>query len=134
MRAGGTKMPAGPALKRAVRLPLTKLCRFTGLDSEPPTVLKTVKPKPQVERLRFCMKSGYGRGYRVKRSRWANFVASAIGHSLGGGRKRAILAVDLESHLFSCENPRVSTLVRHLSHVQNRIWNVCHLLKLCLIP
>ena len=38
-----------------------------------------------------------------------------------------------ESHPFSCENARVSTLVRHLSHAQNRIWNVCHLPELCLI-
>ena len=27
------------------------------------------------------MKSGYGRGYRVKRSRWAHFVAGAVSRS-----------------------------------------------------
>ena len=43
------------------------------------------------------------------------------------------LARLFESPPFSCENPRVSMLVRHLSHALNRIWNVCHLPKLCLI-
>jgi len=33
------------------------------------------KTKQQVERLRFLVKRGYGQGYRVKRSRWASFVA-----------------------------------------------------------
>ena len=42
---------------------------------------KNAKAKLQVERLRFCMKSGYGRGYRVKRSRWTDFVAGAVSRS-----------------------------------------------------
>ena len=45
----------------------------------PPTMPKSAKTKPQVERLRFCSKRRYGQGYRVKRSRWADFVASGSG-------------------------------------------------------
>ena len=45
----------------------------------PPTMPKNAKIKPQVERLRFSGKRGYGWGYRVKRSRWADFVASGSG-------------------------------------------------------
>ncbi len=34
--------------------------------------------KPQVKRLLCFMKRGYGRGYRVKRSKWSGFVVEAI--------------------------------------------------------
>ena len=44
---------------------------------------KNAKTKPQVERLRFCSKRRYGQGYRVKRSRWADFVAGAVSRSPG---------------------------------------------------
>ena len=43
----------------------------------PPTMPKNAKTKPQVERLRFCSKRRHGQGYRVKRSRWADFVVGA---------------------------------------------------------
>ena len=36
------------------------------------------KIKPQVKRLLCFMKRGYGRGYRVKRSKWSGFVVEAI--------------------------------------------------------
>jgi hypothetical protein len=42
---------------------------------------KSAKTKPQVERLRFCSKRRYGQGYRVKRSRWADFVAGTVNRS-----------------------------------------------------
>ena len=49
-----------PALERVIGPPRTKLCRITGLGSEPPTIPKTAKPKPQVDGLRFFKKKGYG--------------------------------------------------------------------------
>ena len=56
----GQKCPTGPALKRAVEPPRTKLCRFTGLESEPPTMSKIAKSKPQVDSLPFFKNKGYG--------------------------------------------------------------------------
>ena len=50
------------------------------------------KTKPQVNCPRFFMKRGYGQGYRVKRSRRAGFVASAIDCPFGDGGKRIIFA------------------------------------------
>lgn len=45
-----------PARSRAVVPPLTKLCRITELDSEPPTIRKIPKTKPQVDSLPFFKK------------------------------------------------------------------------------
>ncbi len=42
--------------------PSEKLCRFTGPDSESPTMPISVKIKPQVDELSFCRKRGYGWG------------------------------------------------------------------------
>lgn len=56
----GQKCPTGPALKRAVMLLRTKLCRITGLDSEPPTIQKIEITKSQVDNLPFFKKWRYG--------------------------------------------------------------------------
>lgn len=56
----GQKCPTGPARERAVGPPRTKLCRITGLDSEPPTMQKIAKTKPQVDSLPFFKKRLYG--------------------------------------------------------------------------
>ena len=56
MGPAGQKCPAGPARERAVVPPRTKLCRITGLDSEPPTIRKIPKTKPQVDSLPFFKK------------------------------------------------------------------------------
>lgn len=44
----------------------------------PSTMAKNAKIKPQVKRLLCFMKRGYGRGHRVKRSKWSGFVVEAI--------------------------------------------------------
>ena len=56
----GQKCPTGPALKRAAVPSRTKLCRITGLDSEPSTIQKIAKTKPQVDSLPFFKKWRYG--------------------------------------------------------------------------
>ena len=40
------------------------------------------KIKPQVKRLLCFMKRGYGRGYRVNRSKWSGFVVEALPNPL----------------------------------------------------
>ena len=52
----GQNCPTGPARERAVGPPRTKLCRFTELDSESPTMQKIAKTKPQVDSLPFFKK------------------------------------------------------------------------------
>ena len=51
--------------------PSTTFCRH------PPTMVSRAKIKPQVDGLRFSQNTGYGRWVRVKRSKWAGFVAGA---------------------------------------------------------
>ena len=49
----------------------------TTLGRHPPTMASWAKIKPQVDGLRFSQNTGYGRWVRVKRSKWAGFVAGA---------------------------------------------------------
>ena len=58
------------------------VCHKMGLSTTfkllPSTMAKNAKIKPQVKRLLCFMKRGYGRGHRVKRSKWSGFVVEAI--------------------------------------------------------
>ena len=58
----GQKCPTGPAFKRAAVPSRTKLCRITGLDSEPPTIQKIAKTNPQVDSLPFSKNEGMDEG------------------------------------------------------------------------
>ena len=49
----------------------------TTFGRHPPTMASRAKIKPQVDGLRFSQNTGYGRWVRVKRSKWAGFVAGA---------------------------------------------------------
>ncbi len=55
-------MPHRPRAKRTGEPPRTKLCRITGLDSEPPTIQKIAKTKPQVDSLPFSKNGGMDEG------------------------------------------------------------------------